>query len=300
MILFALGRYEAMAAALHKAVAHLTIGRFQTRRFENGELHIDLQTTVTGEHCLVLGSLAPPDEHFLSALLLAHTLKKDGANEVTALFPYLAYTRHDKVRPGQSLTTAWVGSLAGASGINQVMTVDVHSSETNRLFPIPVVSLSPAPILAEALHQYRLTGATIIAPDSGAIARCDAVKAAAGMPSSQTPYFEKHRTETGIMHTGPIGPVGRQAVLIDDILDTGGTLVSACEKLAEAEPEEIHIMITHGLFTGERWKRLSQLGVKRIFCTDSVPLPDQVDVSNGVRLSIVPVIERQLRTLAPE
>ena len=289
-----------MAAELHGAVAHLTIGRFQTSRFENGELHIDLQTTVTGEHCLVLGSLAPPDEHFLSALLLAHTLKKEGANHVTALFPYLAYTRHDRTRPGQSLATAWAGALASASGIDQVMTVDVHSPETNRLFPIPVVSLSPAQILAEALHRYELTGATIIAPDSGAIARCDAVKAAAGMESSRTPYFEKHRTETGIMHTGLTGEIGRQAVLIDDILDTGATLVSACERLAEAHLEEIHIMVTHGLFTGERWKRLSQLGVKRIFCTDSVPLPDHVDVGNGVRLSIVPVIERQLRTLARE
>jgi ribose-phosphate pyrophosphokinase len=300
MILFTPGRYEAMAAELHGAVAQLSIGRFQTSRFENGELHIDLQTKVTGEHCLILGSLAPPDEHFLSALLLAHTLKKEGANQVTALFPYLAYTRHDRVRPGQSLATAWAGALAGASGIDQVMTVDVHSPETNRLFPIPVVSLSPAQVLADALHQYRLTGATIIAPDSGAIARCEAVKAAAGMASGETPYFEKHRTETGIIHTGLTGQVGRQAVLVDDILDTGATLVSACERLAEADLEEIHIMVTHGLFTGEGWKRLSQLGVKRIFCTDSVPLPDHVDVSNGVRLSIVPVIERQLRTLARE
>src|SRR4029077_12103639 len=114
----------------------------------------------------------------------------------------------------------------------------------------------------------------------------------------QTPYFEKHRTETGIMHTGLIGQVGRQVVLIDDILDTGGTLVSACEKLANAELDEIHIMVTHGLFTGERWKRLSELGVKRMFCTDSVPLTDPVDVGNVVRLSVFSVIERQLRALA--
>jgi ribose-phosphate pyrophosphokinase len=228
MILFASERYEAVAAELNRAVGHLTTGRFRTTRFENGELHVNLQTTVTGEHCLVLGSLAPPDKRFLSALLLAHTLKKEGANEVTALFPYLAYARHDREEPGQSLATAWAGSLVGASGFDAVITIDVHSSRTNQLFPIPVVSLSPAGILAAALHQYRLTGATIIAPDEGAIDRCDAVKAAAGMPPSQTPYFEKHRTETGIMHTGLIGQVGRQAVLIDDILDTGGTLVSAC------------------------------------------------------------------------
>src|ERR1700730_11368071 len=121
MILFASGRYEAVAAELHRAIGYLTTGRLRAIRFENGELHINLQTKVTGEHCLVLDSLAPPDERFLSVLLLAHTLKKEGANEVTALFPYLAYARHDRAEPCQSLATAWAGSLVGASGFDQVI-----------------------------------------------------------------------------------------------------------------------------------------------------------------------------------
>jgi ribose-phosphate pyrophosphokinase len=293
MILFAFEQYETIAAQLRKAAPNLVTGRFRVARFENGELHIGLQTQVSGEHCLVLGSLAPPGENFLSALLLAHTLKKEGANQVTALFPYLAYARHDKAKPGQSLATAWSGSLLGAAGFDRVITIDVHSSQTNRLFPIPVTSLSSAHVFANALKQYQLTGATIVAPDEGAIGRCDAVRSALGIPGN-TPYFEKHRTEAGITHSGPIGEVGRTAVIIDDILDTGGTLVSACQKLNEAGVEEVHIMITHGLFTGERWKGLWQLRVKKIFCTDSVPLPSHTEEGNIVRLSTVRLIAAAL------
>jgi ribose-phosphate pyrophosphokinase len=291
MILFAFEAFQAMGVALAKFG---TLGRFRVRRFENGELHLDLQTLVRGENCFFLGSIAPPDEQLLSTLLLAHTLKKEGARRVTALLPYLAYARDDKDKPGESLATAWAGALTQASGIDQVITVDVHSERAKRLFPMPVLSLSPAEVFAEALNRCGLRRATIVAPDEGAIARCEAVQRAAGTPSGKIPYFEKQRTETGITHAGPIGAVGRQVVIVDDILDTGGTLLSACEKLAEAGVAEITIMVTHGLFTGERWKHLRALGVKRIFCTDSVPPPAGVYGDDIFRLSIIPLIEKEL------
>jgi ribose-phosphate pyrophosphokinase len=239
VILFAFDAFQAMGVALGKFG---TLGRFRVGRFENGELHAGLQTPVRNESCFVLGSIAPPDEQLLSALLLAHTLKKEGARRVTGLFPYLGYARHDKDKPGESLATAWTGAMAAASGLDEVITIDVHSERTKQLFPIPVLSLSPAVVFAEGLKRYSLSGATIVAPDEGAIGRCEAVQRAAGTPSGKIPYFEKQRTETGITHAGPIGAVGRQVVIVDDILDTGGTLLSACEKLVEAGVEEITIM----------------------------------------------------------
>jgi ribose-phosphate pyrophosphokinase len=291
MILFAFEAFQAMGVALAKSG---TLGRFRVVRFENGELHLELQTLVRNESCFVLGSIAPPDEQLLSALLLAHTLKKEGARRVTGLFPYLGYARHDKDKPGESLATAWAGAISAASGINQVITVDVHSERARGLFPIPVLSLSPAEVFAEALNRCGLSGATIVAPDEGAIGRCEAVQRAAGMPSGKIPYFAKQRTATGITHGGPIGEVGRQAVIVDDILDTGGTLLSACEKLVEAGVEEITIMVTHGLFTGERWKHLRGLPVKRIFCTDSVPLPASVCGDDIERLTITPLLAKEV------
>ena len=297
MILFAFQAYQGMALEFQKA-AQLTVGQFRVSRFENGELHLDLKARVANENCLILGSIDPPDAQLLSALLLAHTLKKEGARRVTAIFPYLAYARHDKDKPGESLATAWAGALVRASGIDQVITVDVHSERAKRLFPIPVLSLSPAEVFAEALNRHGLSQATIVAPDEGALGRCKAVSTAMGIGNSDIPYFEKRRTPSGITHAGPVGKVGRNVVIVDDILDTGGTLLSACEKLVQAGVDEITIMVTHGLFTGDRWKKLWQLHVKRIFCTDSVPLPPRVDGNGIVRLSVASLFEREIAVLA--
>lgn len=294
MIRFALEQYTGMALDLEKAIGQLQPGTFRIARFENGELHACVDTSVTAQRCVVLGSIAPPDERLLSVLLLAHTLKKEGAKQVTAVLPYLGYARDDKDKLGHSLATAWVGSLIRASGCDQVITVDVHSERTKTLFPVPLVSLSPAGVFAEAITRYGLTDATIAAPDEGAIGRCEAVQAAAGMSFGKIPYFEKHRTDTGIIHAGPIGEVGRRAVIVDDILDTGGTLVSACERLSKTGIEEIEVMVTHGLFTGTRWKDLYHLGVKRIFCTDSVPLPAGVHGQSIVSLSITRLLSKEL------
>jgi len=297
MILFAFEAYRPMAASLANA-SGVTLGCFDAARFENAEVYVHLETRVMSEECAILGSVAPPDEQMLFTLLLAHTLKKEGARRVTAILPYLAYARHDKNKPGESLATAWLGETFRASGIDEVITIDVHSERAKGLFPIPVQSLSPAEIFAAALRRYGLSGATIVAPDEGAISRCDAVQIALGRNAGAIPYFEKRRTSGGITHVGLIGKTGPQVVIVDDILDTGATLVSACEKLREAGAQDINIMVAHGLFTGERWKRLWQLGVERVFCTDSVPLPWGADASRIVRLSIAQLIERQLSVLA--
>jgi ribose-phosphate pyrophosphokinase len=294
MILFASPEFDATAAGLRESVPRISLGQFRAGRFNNGELFIEVETPVASEDCLILGSFTPPDAQLLSTLLLAHTLRKEGAQQVTGLFPYLAYSRQDKEKAGQSLAAAWTGALARASGLDRIITIDVHSSDDQRLFPIPLISLSPAAVFAAALHQYQLAGATIIAPDKGAIARGEAVRKAAGLASAAIPWFEKQRGEKGIQHTRFIGEVGLQAVLIDDILDTGATLVSACQRLFCSGVEDIQIMVTHGLFTGKEWEVLWALGVSRIFCTDSVPLPAGVDRGRIVTLSAIPLLASEL------
>jgi len=297
MIVFPLRKYEVLGAELKSAWPALKAGKFELARFDNGELYAIVHTSVAFEHCLVLGSIAPPDEQLLSILLLADTLKKEGAGKLTALLPYLAYSRQDKDKPGESLAAALTGRLLEAAGFDQVVTLDVHSEASKHLFPIPLVSLETATLFGDAIRRHRLSEATIVAPDNGAIARARAVQIAAGIPERDIPYFEKQRVRTGIVHVGPIGKVGAQAVIIDDILDTGTTLVSACQKLVEVGIREIYIMVTHGLFTGETWRELWRLNVKRIFCTDAVPLPTGLDRSNIEILSVVPLLRRQISHL---
>lgn len=297
MILFSLKQYESLGAELKSAWPALRTGEFELARFENGELHATVHTSVAFEPCIVLGSIAPPDEQLLSTLLLAHTLRKEGAGKLTALLPYLAYSRQDKDKPGESLAAALTGRLLEAAGFEQVITLDVHSEIDKKLFPIPLISLETAALFGDAIRKHKLTEATIVAPDNGAIARSKAVQRAAGLPEGDIPYFEKQRVGTGIAHVGPIGKVGAQAVIVDDILDTGTTLVSACQKLLEAGVREMYVMVTHGLFTGDRWRELWRLNVKRIFCTDAVPLPTDLDRNKIEILSIVPLLRQQLSHL---
>jgi ribose-phosphate pyrophosphokinase len=293
MILFSFSAYENIARQL-RTIASVQAGRFTVRRYDNQELYASVEGSVSGEHCVILGTIAPPDECLLSVALLAQTLKKEGADRITALLPYLAYSRQDKEKSGESLGTAWVGALLNSSRIDQVLTVDVHSERDKQLFPIPLISLSTAVLFADVIQNHQLTDATIVAPDNGAIDRCEAVKRAAGMPIGETPYFEKKRTEKGIIHHGPVGTVGARVVIVDDMIDTGGTLVSACEKLRAAGVQEIYILVTHGLFTGSSWQQLWSLGVRRIFCTDTVPLRSGIDAANVTVLSIVPLIRERL------
>lgn len=298
MILFALPVLEQLAKAL-ESLPDVQRGHFSIERFANRELHVTVETPPTGATCVVLGSVAPPDEELLSTLLLSHTLRKEGARRVIALLPYLGYARGDREEPGKSLTTAWVGELLQASCVAEVATVDLHSLLAHQLFPIPLRSLSPAKIFAAAITPLRRADVTIVAPDEGALERCEAVRQAAGIQRPLA-HFTKKRTQEGVIHSTLNGTAGPQVVLVDDILDTGGTLISACEALRRMGVEEIIVMTTHALFTGTRWERLWSLGVTRLYCTDSVPLPETLLKSPRIAvLPIAPLIADYLNSLAP-
>lgn len=147
-------------------------------------------------------------------------------------------------------------------------------------------------MFAEEIVRLAPGEVTIVAPDEGAIERCEAVRQAAGIQASVA-YLEKERTAEGIKHLALHGTVGPHAVVVDDILDTDSTLVSCCEVLGKSGVQDITIMTTHGLFTGTHWKKLWSLPVRRVYCTDIVPLlqfPQPV-----TSLSILPLVQEYLQ-----
>ena len=293
MILLVFPTHAYMGHELVSSIG-IRLGQFSIDRFPNQELHASMQTNVAHEECLILGTIAPPDGQLLSMLLLSHTLNKEGARKIIALLPYLAYTRDDKQKAGQSLATAWIGALLQTSGVDEVITVDVRSPIVQRLFPMPVVSLSPADLFAQAITRLSLISATIVAPDEGARDRCQAVARAAGM-SEEVVVLEKRRTHEGVVHVNIFGNAGPQAVIVDDILDTGGTLVSCCEQLQQRGVHDITILVAHGLFTGTLWQKLWSLGVNRIYCTDTVPLATERSAENIRTLSVLPLVRQHLQ-----
>ena len=296
-MLFAFPEYQQLASAF-QGIAGLGLHAFSIARYDNQEMHAAIPSHLLGERCFILGSIAPPDEQLISFTLLSHTLREHGASEITAILPYLAYAREDKVKEGESLATAWAGSLLKASGVDRIITIDLHSERDERLFQVPLISLSPAGLFAKEIHSRGLTDATIVAPDHGAVRRCQAVRAAAGLPLSDTPYFEKKRTDRGVVHSGLAGKTCSRVILIDDMLDTGGTLISACEKLRGIGVDEIFIFCSHGLFTGERWRRLWSLNVKHISITDSIPPSAATMADNNISvLTMAPLLREALAGL---
>jgi ribose-phosphate pyrophosphokinase len=260
-------------------------------RFPNGELSLGIDARVDGEACVLVGSIAPPDEQMLALAFAAHTLKRQGAARITALLPYLAYARQDKKEPGKGLGIAWAGEILRAGGVDELITIDIHSRRAAELLEMPVTSLSPAELFAAQLMRSGLLDATIVAPDEGAIERSRAVAEAAGI-ASPIVYLRKERTATGVVHRELVGEVGRRAVVVDDILDTGGTLVSCCHELVRTDVEDVTVMVTHGLFTGERWKELLP-HIAGIYVTDSVPSATHIPAPVRV-LSVGPLIEQAL------
>ena len=237
-------------------------------RFANGELVVRLPQAVAGRACVLVGSVSPPEERLATLLLAADTLKRHGAAHIEAVLPYLAYARQDRLEPQASLACAWVGRVLKASGVDTVLTVDVHSDEAVRLLGLPLRSLSPSSVLAEALRDVD-AAAVIAAPDEGARGRAAELAAALG-PGHPCLWLRKRRTRAGVGHISLHGEVRPSAVVVDDILDTGGTLISCCRELRRRGARTIDIAVAHGLFTGDGWRELQGLA-RTIHVTDTVP-----------------------------
>lgn len=268
MVIFPFPRFRPYVKFL-KSLPEYKLGSFQIASFPNQELYIKLQTKVAYKDCLIIGSIAPPDEQLILFLFLAHTLKKELATKITALLPYLAYARQDKIKKGESLVTAAIGEIFQASHINEVVTIDVHSKRVEDLFPLPILDLSPARIFAQEIKKLKLNNPAFVSPDEGAIERNKKVRDELGL-KTEIAYMTKLRTPRGVssvLH----GRVNPNVVIIDDILDTGGTLLACCRILKSRRVQNIHIFVTHGLFTGNKWQELFDLNIRKIYCTDSVP-----------------------------
>lgn len=247
----------------------LRSGRFEIKHFPNGEVHIQLDGQLEKQGCLIAGSIAPPETNLFELLLISDALKRNGALFVKAFLPYLAYSRQDKPEPGSGGGIEHIGALLKVAGIDEIITVDVHSRLGAQAMGLSLRSISAAPLIAKQLQILNLGSYTLVAPDEGAIERTNSV---AQLSNCKNPvaYLKKQRVN-GLVHRELVGAVTENAVIVDDILDTGNTLLSACKLLRSHGAGNIVIMITHGLFTGSIWKQLFDLDVSALYVTDSYP-----------------------------
>lgn len=285
MIIFSLPVYDKLAGQLARK-ARARRGAFTAARFADNELWLSLKAKVKNQDCVIIGSFTPPDEQILTTLLLADTLKRNGAKKITLILPFMSYARQDKDRPGHSRAAAWLARLIAASGVDRVAAVDVHSERVPTMLPGKFTNISVLSLFAEVIKKNQLERATIVSPDEGALGRAKQLAQLLGVSASRVAYFRKKRTARGVTLSKVRGQVSEHAIILDDMLDTGGTLVSCCEKLRASGVKKITIMVTHGLFTGTAWRWLWKLGVENIYCTDSLA-PKRGESKRVKRIEIV-------------
>jgi ribose-phosphate pyrophosphokinase len=258
---------ETVAARLR-----LPLGRCALHRFPDGELHVELQETVRGHDVYLLQSTGPPVEtHLLELLLLADACRRAGAAHLTALVPYFGYARQDRRASGREAVGArLVADLLGASGLERVVAVDLHSPALEGFFPVPLEHLSAVPLLAQAAAHWVRPNSVIVAPDLGAAKLADRYARALQLPVAIVQKTRLSGEEVSVH--GVTGEVqGCAPVVVDDMISTGGTMAAAIQavRAAGALPE-VTALASHALLVGPAVARLRAAPVERLLTTDSV------------------------------
>jgi len=282
-VLFFQLHYAEIAKELLRS-RNFSCGNYAMGRFKDGEISLKIHSDVSGKNCLILGTLEPPDQNLIELPLLAYTLKKDGAKKVTGFFPYLAYMRQDHDNLHTSLTAAWLANMLKANGFDEILTLDIHSPLALRYFRIPTASISSAPIFAPQLDKKDLEKTTLIAPDAGAVERCLDLQRTLKM-TIPIAFFKGEGENIKIE-----GKLSEKAVIFDDILDTGNTLICVCKYLYTHNVSDITILVTHGLFNGNLWEDLWKYNVSEIYATDTIPRTEHFAVRGISILSIAPFV----------
>ena len=287
-----------LAAAVAAARGTQTVQRLLLR-FPDGELHIELQETVRGQDVFLVQPTSPPvDDHLFELLLMADACRRAGAARLTAVIPYFGYARQDRRAHGREpLSARLVAELIQASGIERIVTVDLHSRAVESAFAVPLEHLSAVPLLAKAVRPAVNRNTVVVAPDLGAAKMAEQYADLLDLPVAIV-----HKTRTSgeqVKVRRIIGDVrGKELLVVDDMISTGGTIEKAIHALLQAgcSSSGITVLASHGLFVGTAAQRLSALAIHKLYVSDSVPAPEQFPLPLQV-VSLAPILADSIHCL---
>lgn len=270
--------------------------------FSDGEIHVQISENVRGTDVFIVNATRPPvNDNLMELLIMIDAAKRASANRVTAVLPYFGYARQDrKDRPRVAITAKLVSNLLVAAGADRILTVDLHCGQIQGFFDIPLDHLSAEIVFADQLGTLDIPDLTIVSPDVGSVRRIRDFAARIDCPMAIVDKRRAKANESEVMNV--IGDVKDQNVLIlDDMIDTGGTLVKAAEAIIESGALSVRACATHGVLSGPAIERIKDSVLTEVWLTDSIPLSAEAEASGRFKvLSIAPLIGEAIRRIHQE
>jgi ribose-phosphate pyrophosphokinase len=270
MVLFSGTANRPLAEAIAREVG-VPLGSAEISRFSDGELFVRLNENVRGVDVFIIQPTVPRQDSLMELFLLLDAATRASASRVTAVMPYFGYARQDrKDQPRVSLAAKLVANLITTAGADRVLAMDLHAAQIQGFFDIPVDHLYAAPVFMEYFEGLDLAEFTVVAPDLGSVKMARAYANRLGLPLAIVEKRRPKANDLEIMNV--IGEVqGRRLVMIDDMIDTGGTLIKAAEKLMEAGARDVWACATHAVMSGGALGRLEHSALSQVVVTDTIP-----------------------------
>jgi ribose-phosphate pyrophosphokinase len=285
------------------AYLNLPLARCQVKRFADMEVFVEILENVRGEDVFVIQSTSfPANDHLMELLIIIDALRRFSARRITAVIPYFGYARQDrKPGPRTPISAKLVANLITRAGVDRVLTLDLHAGQIQGFFDIPTDNLFSAPVMVRDIKE-RLDGGNrmVVSPDVGGVVRARALAKRIDAPLAIVDKRRERPGESEVMNI--IGDVsGRSCILVDDIVDSGGTLVNAAEALLTNGAKEVYAYITHGVLSGGAVSRISNSKLKELVITDSIMPTEAVRIARNIRvIGIAPLMGEAIGRTATE
>ncbi len=303
MMVFAGNANPQLAARIANHL-QLPLGKVQVGRFSDGEVAVELMENVRGRDVFIVQSTCPPtNDNLMELLVMADALRRASASRITAVVPYFGYARQDRRQRAARvpITAKLVANMMVSAGINRVLTVDLHADQIQGFFDIPVDNVYASPVLLGEVWKQKFKNLIVVSPDVGGVVRARAL--AKRLDDADLAIIDKRRpraNETQVMNI--IGEVqGKTCVIVDDLVDTAGTLCLAAKALKEQGAANVLAYISHPVLSGKAINNIEGSVLDELVVTDTIPLRDQARTCRKIRqLSIAQLLAETMRRVSDE